>query len=357
MTAIRVREMSVALGVSDHVVSSSVTSLLESGYLSREPVATNGRPYGCYRCSSKLTDALEQDPVGLHERQKRCIESVLAIDIAVVGGRREKHPLKIASRLLVITLMLHADRCGVVRDLSKHDLSALTGMNIQRIKSQLKKLIKTKYIESVVPGVSGTRLLGVSKGAYLLRMSIGDNNVHRDGNCQLIISDRFSLICWAYKMSRSIDHEECAKQINSDEGYIVLDLLMSFAGGRFFELREFFCQSETNAVRRYLQMKLEEYAGIFLSKNDPEDIEKTSLINAELRERIRNEVIVEKNGHSKSGGFDPSGEQKDLMVDFLLSASVALAREYAATLPKFNKEPGCYFAVWRLNPSQIDTCA
>lgn len=91
--------------------------------------------------------------------------------------------LKSPSKLLVFTLLLFADKTGVVNNLNKKDLCKLTGMSMSRIDAHIKKLMELGYIRSKVDGVKDDNIFGYTPDVFYLDLchqSFGDEVILRD---------------------------------------------------------------------------------------------------------------------------------------------------------------------------------
>lgn len=80
----------------------------------------------------------------------------------------KKNNLSPATRILLATLYLRADDCGVVRNLGTAELLQLTGMDRESLSSQFEKIKQLGYLLERVPGLTGVYSLGrVSSVFYL----------------------------------------------------------------------------------------------------------------------------------------------------------------------------------------------
>lgn len=93
----------------------------------------------------------------------------IRIDILLHSKELEKLSKRVAVKLFLLTLLVHADKFGVARGLSIKDLSDLiTGFSKDRHRSQLAVLRKAGFITEYNAGMSGGIFLGKEKSEYLV---------------------------------------------------------------------------------------------------------------------------------------------------------------------------------------------
>jgi len=159
------------IGVTDRVIVSAVSYLLECGHLKRLPSLpiSRGRPQNRYQLQRSLSFLLGKGSATVLAEQNLPLIDDLFVD---VGSDKEnrRHKLRVSNRLLLAVLLAHADKFGVVRDLGSADLKRLTGMTAGGLESQLVKLKNAGYIRFCVSGVTAKYLLGMSKSIYYLNL-------------------------------------------------------------------------------------------------------------------------------------------------------------------------------------------
>lgn len=78
--------------------------------------------------------------------------------------------LRAQAMLVLIALLLNADKFGVVRNQGLSDLSSLTGLKKNRIPLQLDKLLEYEYILTFFPGTISTHFFGKVNTIYFLNL-------------------------------------------------------------------------------------------------------------------------------------------------------------------------------------------
>jgi len=197
------------LGLSEAVLRKARDLLLELGYLqeSKGEVCSQknvGRPRKLLKVTDECVKKIEKAFLASEEWLcQRYDEHLLRIDYLlfwpIEGDTLRKqnykklkkngadatcrHTFTAATRILLAVLYLHADRYGVVRNLSSVKLSTLTGMSLDRLESQFAIITDLGYLMSRVSGLTNKKLFGHAKSIFFL-------NIFTDG---LVTSNTTSL--------------------------------------------------------------------------------------------------------------------------------------------------------------------
>lgn len=153
-------------GLTNQAVIDSLSFLHHMGYLEKLKVVEGkrGRPQGRYAFTNKLNGlANEIKNIDLSVSIKNVIGTLL-----IVGKEEDK--LKVSNRLLLCVLIANSRGYGVVNNLSAKDISKLTGMTKDAIRSQTKKLIGLGYINKYVAGIGRSNIIGESASIYFLAL-------------------------------------------------------------------------------------------------------------------------------------------------------------------------------------------
>ncbi|MDT3716942.1 hypothetical protein ROW34_23710, partial [Pseudomonas soli] len=135
---IGVKGLAKVSGATDRVISSALSELIKEDLLICTPIVIGrGRPRSEYRASSKLARLLENGNETFNFINRSRIDHVL-----LAATEECKGSLSVCNRLLLSTLLLYADKFGVVRGVGVSKLSKVTGLNRERIKAQVHKLIE-----------------------------------------------------------------------------------------------------------------------------------------------------------------------------------------------------------------------
>lgn len=362
------KSFSEELGISERTINESLKCLLAEGLLDREKIAEGkGRPRSIFWLSKKLFLQLEKCNSNIKETHNQLIKELFFSDRATKDAisnkvllSKKKHPLKLSNRLLLSTLLLHANKEGVVKHLGVGDLSKLTCMSFDRVSSQIGKLLKLGYIRTKYSGVTGSNLFGLSKGGYFLNLehenfnSIKNNKITVCFDLRGDESNRQTEALKLFRLARTIE-KRIEKKDHLDS--IVLELckqvpciddingLTSYQKGRFFsgyhgdsnfwEITGFF-QGQINIVE-HLQIKLYDYATDFLTNNlDILTGENKGECN-KLALRIERELIPAKFLQERNEDVFPSERQKMLLTKCIYNVSKGLAH-WILCLIKNSKE-------------------
>lgn len=186
------KDLSKQCGVTNNVVTSSLQQLYESEYLEKSNMSENkkGRPKCHYLFTNKLKNlAAEIQNTEVSTYVKSIIDTIL-----IVGREDQHYELRVSNRLLLCVLVVNSYGYGAVNNLSTTDISKLTGMSKDRVRSQIKKLIELGYISRYTPGVSLSNIFGKKNSTYFLALR-----------------ERFSLLIGNKTESFRLDHFMCIK--------------------------------------------------------------------------------------------------------------------------------------------------
>lgn len=100
--------------------------------------------------------------------QEKCSEDM---PFEAVRACRQPDRLSIVNRLVLAVLLMRADRFGVVRDLGTAELSKLTGLNSERLKTRTITLLKACALLAVSPGTSGVSFFKKTKSVYFVNLA------------------------------------------------------------------------------------------------------------------------------------------------------------------------------------------
>jgi len=246
-------------------------------------------------------------------------------------ARPAKHQLKVTNRLLLAVLLCKSDVCGVVRGVSISELSKLTGMSKDMLRSQLRALKVAGYIRSSVQGGIGICLFGMAKGAYFLNLrhcsfgGLAKSGVtailpivitHENGSLEgfrifslagLIQGRRKNAVL---RNNKSVVDKIDAYLRNADNG-LINDVQS------FITIVELFRRDRKVSESFYLQMKVEEYASFLLSKRwaDLANIDKEG--DRQLIDKIESDIYI--------SNAEISNQQKITLFEFIHHVSLRMA--------------------------------
>lgn len=170
--------------------------------------------------------------------------------------RSKKQPdlLTVVNRLLLSVLLCRADRFGVVNDLGVATLCNLTGLNKERLRHRLGRLIDQGLIRTYVPGVTSPVLARKMKSIYFLNLAhpelAGGGSVTS------------ALVCMnGERIPDYVIHADgVSKDVSRDKGKP-----RPFQDSKYEQVVRYF-KGQQDPLFRLLQVMLERYAAYLLSK-------------------------------------------------------------------------------------------
>ena len=260
---IGVKELAKVSGATDRVVSSALSELVaEDLLICTTIVIGRGRPKSEYRASSKLARLLENWNETSNVINRSRIDHLLR-----AATEERKGSLSVCNRLLLSTLLLYADQFGIVREVGVSKLSKVTGLNRERIKAQVHKLIALRVMRGVIPGITMSVILGVSKSVYFINFN---HDVFPGGSSGTIVLTAISNASGGAgecnEVGALIESAKIGKWLRFERYKKFFGMLPD--SDRFNALAKLFSSFAKNGeAPRVLQVRLEEYASMLLSKH------------------------------------------------------------------------------------------
>lgn len=180
-----IKELAAATGLPSAAVTKSIDKLVGNGCLSRAALPDRkGRPTFEYKVrEAYVMRAMERSVEGGHHFDA-LIETLLASLVRRPKPRAQygkppsrsiaKSRLSPGNIVLLCVYLSLADEDGVVRRKGASDLAAMAGLSKSQLKTHNQKLLRLGYLRTVVSGVSGQTLFGVSPGATYLNLQHPD---------------------------------------------------------------------------------------------------------------------------------------------------------------------------------------
>lgn len=368
---IGVKELAKVLGATDRVVSSALSELVTEDLLICTPIVIGrGRPKSEYRASSKLARMLEGEKKAPNVINRSRIDHVLQ---AATEGR--KGSLSVCNRLLLSTLLLFADQFGVVRGVGVSTLSKVTGLNQGRIRAQVHRLIDFRVMRGVVSGFTTSGFLGVAKSVYFLDLH---HDVFRKGSSGTIVLTVISKVGGGAgecnEVGAIVESAKFGKGLRFERHKRFFGMLPD--SDRFNDLASLFSASARDgeslkvikenfdAATRMLQVRLEEYTSVLLSKHWKALELGQFRSDDELLMRIRKDF-----SKGMELGLDLEGDdlRGELFFEFIYEVVVLMARRVQSDvlsakgflyeisglqiLPSF--DPGGYFGLFSVGRSLL----
>lgn len=291
-----VKALAKQFGLSDRQVSEALTTLVALGVMTFSSTPEGkGRPKRCYQLQEDFHKKLEnitaltatQHEVAVgsllkHESKKVCQASEKPEEQNEEVGlltdlRSKKQPgrLTVVNRLLLSVLLCRADRFGVVNDLGFATLCKLTGLNKERLRHRLGRLIDQGLIRVYVPGATSPILARKMKSIYYLNL---DHSELAGGG-----SVTSALVCMnGERIPDCVIHADgVRKDVSRDKGKS-----RPFQDSKYEQVVRYF-KGQQAPLFRLLQVMLERYAAYLLSKRW------SDLLSVPLNQRIDDQGLRE----------------------------------------------------------------
>ena len=275
--------------------------------------------------------------------------------------------LRISNLLLLIILLVHADKGGSVRGVSKAKLRKLMGgISGDRLNSQLKTLADKNYILVISRGGSGRKLFGKVSNSYLLnlgrlqgRKCQADREVRF--NEQSILGGLENTVRTMQKI-RQLNYKNYKKELRSlwillgddldadmsiaylllNKCEIIASILLTECWNVIDTLKVNQCNILDLPICKSLLTRGELFATSYCDKYMNRDISKLSgndyvNLNSKARkEKYRNEIIVTDKSFQQwtnsVGNIEPPIHEAHQLTEFLLKQSLAIAKSIKALL-------------------------
>lgn len=287
-----VKALAKQFGLSDRQVSEALTTLVALDVMTFSSTPEGkGRPKRCYQLQEDFHKKLENVTALTATQHEVAVGSLLKHEskkVRQANGKPEeqneevglltdlrskKQPdrLTVVNRLLLSVLLCRADRFGVVNDLGFATLCKLTGLNKERLRHRLGRLIDQGLIRTYVPGATSPVLARKMKSIYFLNLAhpelVGGGGVTS------------ALVCM--NGERIPDYVIHADGVRKD---VTRDKL--FQGSKYEQVVRYL-KGQQVPLFRLLQVMLERYAAHLLSKRW------SDLLRVPLNQRIDDQGLRE----------------------------------------------------------------
>lgn len=287
--------LSKKLGVSVDLASATINYLSDTSLFIKvvsNVVPKVGRPTPEFEISTELLSSFD-----IHlESRNSLVSEILDVKSKRLGPHRD---LKLGNRLLLIVLLLHADQYGYVNSLGFKQISSLTGMSRDQFYSQLSKLQSTRYVLSVLPGVTSKYILGTKPSIYFLDVT----------NNKFLSSKLQSLVC---KSCSSLQVYQTFSSLCFEAKNYLVAVLQSkeeFDGSRKRNTASFLKQSLVKIEKLAKVKNVEKCLRIFME--------------AKLRQNLRSYIVQLIDFYAVSMAFDESSLKDEQLDDACIDELVA----------------------------------
>lgn len=151
----------------EFLAAQSLIDLMKT--LNRDQLEVCGQAFRKYR--SLLEEVLGNNRNDGGEVESSMVSEISPLGIDEIAERsrnRRKHKLSVGGRVLLATLLLHYNPCGVVRGVSRSSLSATTGLTKDRLINLTQKLVTDGYLLKTFPGATIPEFFGRVSTVYCI---------------------------------------------------------------------------------------------------------------------------------------------------------------------------------------------
>lgn len=305
ISPLSVNEFASKFGMTTYLVTESIKSLDNHEFICLH--ATPQRQARRYKATLKLKELLEQSRAECQYKHRELIDRILS-NTPLKSEDANKGNLKIQSRLLLVVLLLFADEFGVTETLGRSRLRKLTGLNDQRLQSHTAKLIERGLISNYVSGMSCKLVFGKRTGIYFLSLGLFPDSasikiaILPPMLTQYIIQRIYIDLHWWPKK-----HPYTYKLKHVDI------------------LNKFFPKKPTPEFLRFLELKINSYVSILISKHWNDLVENASdiSIDKEIISRIKQDIAPKT--LPVIPGKAISSDDYDVLTEFIYEESLKLA--------------------------------
>lgn len=312
------KELSKKYGVSLNTVNSTLKYLVQSGYAKRSDISiSRGRPIGRYVFTPELKKKLNEpsDWIDSIRPTKFWGQAIRELFNGQVTNDQQPK-LSVSNRYLICILALFSNKFGVVNSLPASRISKTLGFSPLRLRSQLNTLVEKKVLASYTGGVTGKYLFGKAVGIYFLdteevakalKIPV-DTLPFSVMESESIAPERGRYMAHSlYTLSSLISGAEVndgIKTVQGEERY--QQKFWDYKPEEFSQFTPLFADTEQTRVADYLQTKLEQYVGFYLTVESKSLDAEKQVEFAELKQRIVRECVPKKwqSGSNKIGQED-----------------------------------------------------
>ena len=341
-------EISKQLGLSVDVVNKSLKYLVKHELFKKELIyKTKNWDRNSYKATVKLTRDLLHVIEVKNLPQIKLVQNLLRQDNKQNSRKTKNHNLTIPNRLLLIILLCHSDKYGVVGDLSLTKLANIFGGTKSSVSSRIILLKKRDYIRTYISGVSGKNIFKRSTSIIILNLK--HNAFGQDAAQGLTIL--LSSINIGSNVSEAVEMYSVANFLLNPKNkkFTSLEHIWQFENNlsrlyftdsrdEFRHIVPFFNEPSFRLkMQSFLQVKINQYASILLSIYWSELINKESVYDKSLKSIILKDTLGELHHPRADENIFPNNKSVNLLVKFIFDAADFLAKRLQAQLTKLEK--------------------
>lgn len=319
------------LSFSEGFVTDSIEYLSKNGLLNKtkNKSGKEGKPLNYFSIDERLLGQIalqnESGDAAIRNMFNESSHSEIISRLLFISADGSRgHNLKPLNVMLLISLLVNANKNGVVYRLGRSDLRSITGMAPDQLKSQLSNLMSKGYIYKAVSGFKGVRLFGLINSKYFLNITHESFHINNRMNAieTLMLEENFSL------SEAAVIFNQVGRLKRNPEAYDFSDLLD--------RAKSYFKYDRKKLVVDYLQMKIEEYSSYILSyqlglegnkKNERiTHIKLSDKAYSLLSRKVINDVIPN-NFKNKYDDEFPSKDEKEALIALIIGVSLKLAEQ------------------------------
>lgn len=170
----------------------------------------------CYDNHSALLGRLLFWPVGGDSLRSRNVKKAKKSE----DDLSRRYTFTVATRILLSLLYIHADPCGVVRDIGLSRLARIAGITVDRLESQIEIIKAMGYLIDRTSGLTSKVLYGRAIGAFYMNVSEDDHRSSGSDHMLLLMEtnvvSHYNRYFWAYRIYRDSIHNKQGYIFNVD---------------------------------------------------------------------------------------------------------------------------------------------
>lgn len=320
------------LGVTDRLITKSFSKLVKNDILVKvNKYKGKGRPCNSYAFTEEFKNMfkdVEQPNCSNH----LLIDELLLPDTGIVRQSNrldeKRHPLGISTKLVLIILLYHASAEGIVDKLGMADIAKLSGLSINAAKESIQKLKRKKYIRCSVGGVSSALMFEKCKSHYHLNLS---RNLFSNGRVSTIFVYHSASLLEACNIFEYANRLITKHKPDYRHGLFKSpEMLKNWPEDRFSKIATFFSERKRSRVMDFLQLKIEFYASMLLSKCWD------NLTNKDIESEII--YLINRDIYKSTVKFGSNKEMEKLFCLFLYDVILMKAKNVKRTIVKREKD-------------------
>ncbi len=316
---IPVKQYKTIFGVTDRVVTKSLKCLLEKEVLALQvKYGGKGRPCNSYIFTDSFRAKLKNE-AGNNCCHPELIGLLLLKNVGSKQGSNKliekTYSIGLPTRVLLIVMLYHSNINGVLSDLSASELADTSGLSLDSVKNNIRKLKAKRYVRCSVGGIPKNLIFNKAYSHYFLNLTYIKSS---SGVRSIVILDPVMRLSESARILRCARSSKEIEPINGKSA--LFDCVYTrnrWSKADLQKILPLFNVGYKHRLNEYLQLRLQGYASALLSDDWCKLDEK--FISANIQGRIRLDITH----HKEEGGSDAS--MALLLSEFIYDVSLNLA--------------------------------